>query len=660
MIRLGVLGSVELRGSQGEEILSILSQPKRTAILVYLAVAAPRGFHRRDKIAGLFWPEVDQDRARASLRKAIHFLRRSLGGEVVPNRGDEEVGLDWNRFACDAVDFQAALDADDVSAAMDLYRGDLLEGFFLDGCPEFELWMEEERRAFRDRAARAAWELAHRHLTSGQLAGAERAGHRAVSLLGTQEEEVRRLVEALADAGNRAAAVRLYERFCRVLLATLDLEPSPETEALVRRIKSPAAPAGARPASKPPPLEPEGRASEFSSRAAPVQELSSFIRRELASDFEILRALGGGGDEVALCIARERALERLVLIKVLTRELSGDPVARLRFEREAKAAASLEHPNAVSVHRFGWLEDEIPFLVMQYVDGPTLEEKLAAEGPLPVPAARKILAQVAAALGAAHQRGFVHRDVCSANVLWDRKTDRALLSNFGLAGVLPKKVGSLPRVTRTGEVLGRAGFSSPEQVRGEEATEGTDVYTLGLLAYEVLTGEGPFPATTVPEAAAAHLGWAPRPLTSLVKGIDPGFADLIGRCLFKEPGRRPSAEYLSKALGPDEEAAAGPPLVTEGHPFLARARRRLGRAVSLAIVIGLGLLLIVGLLSRSGFLPDAVFPVASSTVLCGVVAIGVRAWFREEERTRRTTSLELTILGVVALVWVAAGFAMLS
>ena len=142
MFQLRVLGSLDLRAPDGEEVLSVLSQPKRTAILVYLALASPQGFHRRDKLAGLFWPEVDQEHARASLRGAIHFLRRSLGEDVVLSRGDEDIWLDGEQFSSDAVAFQEALEAEDLEAALDLFQGDLLDGFFLSGCPEFERWVD--------------------------------------------------------------------------------------------------------------------------------------------------------------------------------------------------------------------------------------------------------------------------------------------------------------------------------------------------------------------------------------------------------------------------------------------------------------------------------------------------------------------------------------
>lgn len=143
-------------------------------------------------------------------------------------------------------------------------------------------------------------------------------------------------------------------------------------------------------------------------------------------------------------------------------------------------------------------------VVFQYVRGGTLEDRLAAEGSLPVAEARRVLAAVADALAAAHRSGFVHRDVRPNNVLCD-DDGRVLVSDFGLAGVLPEVHGSVSRLTGAGEVLGNLEYCSPEQLRGEEASEGSDVYALGVMGYRILAGEGPFGAARESDLMAAHL-----------------------------------------------------------------------------------------------------------------------------------------------------------
>lgn len=238
MIRFRALGSLELTGPDGETTDSVLSQPKRTALLAYLALATPRGFHRRDKIVGVFWPDSAHEQARASLRRSIHFLRLRLGEEVVIGRGDEELSLDWGQVWCDAVAFEDAVEAGRTEAALELYQGDLLEGFFLSRCPEFERWLEGERERLKEKAAGAAWSLAHQRIREGRLTEAERTGQRALSLVPTDENEVRRFIGALAEGGDRAAAIRFYEKFAALLATHLNVTPSRETALVAEAIRA--------------------------------------------------------------------------------------------------------------------------------------------------------------------------------------------------------------------------------------------------------------------------------------------------------------------------------------------------------------------------------------------------------------------------------------
>ena len=132
MLRLRVLGAVDLRDSEGSELRTMLAQPKRVALLAYLALATPRDAHRRDKLLALFWPEHDAEHARNALSQALHFLRRALGPDALVSRGTEEVAIATSHVWCDALAFEEALDAGRVNDALDLYRGDLLEAFHVD------------------------------------------------------------------------------------------------------------------------------------------------------------------------------------------------------------------------------------------------------------------------------------------------------------------------------------------------------------------------------------------------------------------------------------------------------------------------------------------------------------------------------------------------
>ena len=231
-----VFGPVELAGFDKADVL--LVQPKRVALLAYLTLARPRGFHRRDRLVGLFWPESSGESARAALRKAVYAIRQVIGESVVLSRGDEELGIDRTLLWCDAVEFDEAVARDDLDTAFELYRAELLEGFFADA-PGFERWLEGERERYREAAATTAWNLAERHESSSQLTLAARWARRVVALAPTDERALRRVMLLLERAGDRAGAMRVYEEFAGRLRADYNASPSAETTALVRRLQTP-------------------------------------------------------------------------------------------------------------------------------------------------------------------------------------------------------------------------------------------------------------------------------------------------------------------------------------------------------------------------------------------------------------------------------------
>lgn len=161
MIELRTLGGIDLK-EEGRDLREALVQPKRFALLAYLAAAQPFGFHRRDRLVALFWPELDQEHARTALRKAVHGLRAVLGEDAIAGRGAEELGLGPERWWTDVSAFEGALHAGNDAEALRLYRGDLLDGFFISGAPDFERWLEGERTRLRLGAANAAGRLAGR------------------------------------------------------------------------------------------------------------------------------------------------------------------------------------------------------------------------------------------------------------------------------------------------------------------------------------------------------------------------------------------------------------------------------------------------------------------------------------------------------------------
>jgi DNA-binding SARP family transcriptional activator len=170
MIELRTLGALELTSTDGNTVSSVLAQPRRAALLCYLALASPRGFHRRDSLFALFWPENDAEQARHALRQAVYFLRRALGPKAIVSRGDEEVALVAGQVRCDVWEFEAALCQGRAVDALALYKGELLAGFHISDAPDFERWLDAERSRLREVAEEAAWTLAAARQHDGDAA----------------------------------------------------------------------------------------------------------------------------------------------------------------------------------------------------------------------------------------------------------------------------------------------------------------------------------------------------------------------------------------------------------------------------------------------------------------------------------------------------------
>ena len=237
MIELRTLGGSDLRSEGGEELRAILAQPKRLGLLVHLALAGTSGFRRRDSLVAMFWPELDAEHARGALRQALRFLRRELGEGVVITRGDEDVGIDAAALWCDAVAFEDA-SASNPAIAVELYRGDFLDGFHVDNAAtELERWLETTRTDLRRRAMSCLWSLARTKRDAGARAEASALARRAASLAPEDEAQLRSVLAFLDESGDRAGAVAAYQEFAERLREDHDAEPSPETQALMRRIR---------------------------------------------------------------------------------------------------------------------------------------------------------------------------------------------------------------------------------------------------------------------------------------------------------------------------------------------------------------------------------------------------------------------------------------
>jgi len=238
MIELRTLGALELTSADGKPLRSVLTQPRRTALLCYLALESPRGFQRRDSVLATFWPEDDAEQARHALRQALYFLRRTLGAGAIVSRGDDELAVATDVVRCDATEFERALDGGRLQDALSIYRGELLPAFHVADAPRFERWLDAERMRLTRRAADAAWALVEQHERASDPVGAAEWGERAVSFARGDELALRRLLTLLHRAGNRAAAVRAYDAFAQKLERDYELSPSETTRALLARIRS--------------------------------------------------------------------------------------------------------------------------------------------------------------------------------------------------------------------------------------------------------------------------------------------------------------------------------------------------------------------------------------------------------------------------------------
>lgn len=237
-LALFLLGGIELRGVDQSSADRLLAQPKLAALLALLALSPEGRLQRRDRIVGMLWPELDQSHARGALRKAIHVVRATIGPEVVRARGDEEIGLDMSLLWCDATDLVTSVEKGRLVAAVELFRGELMPGFHLSGCTEFERWLEEERNALRERAAAAAWAMARTREADASYTDAGAWARRAARFSLDDERVLRRTISLLARIGDHAGALRLYDEFSTRMRQELDATPSPETVALIQSLRA--------------------------------------------------------------------------------------------------------------------------------------------------------------------------------------------------------------------------------------------------------------------------------------------------------------------------------------------------------------------------------------------------------------------------------------
>jgi serine/threonine protein kinase len=366
-------------------------------------------------------------------------------------------------------------------------------------------------------------------------------------------------------------------------------------------------------------------------------DLRDQLQRTLGTTYALERELGGGGMS-RVFVADERRLNRKVVIKVLSPELAAG-VSGDRFEREIQLAASLQQANIVPILAAGETAPtpdgagtRLPFYTMPFVEGESLRVRLGKEGRLAVGTVVGVIRDVAKALAYAHERGVVHRDIKPDNVLLSGGT--AVVTDFGIAKAISaaRTDNENTALTQLGTSIGTPAYMSPEQAAGDPTVDHrADIYSLGCMAYELLTGQSPFPGRTAARTLAAHLSEAPRPIVELRPEVPGALHALVMRCLEKEPSARPqSGQEILDALDSitSTSMTAMPAALLGGPGVLKRSLLAYAGAFAVVAILARASIVAFGL-------PDWVFMGAVIVMLLGLPVILSCCWSARSWRCAR-------------------------
>ena len=557
-----------------------LGGPKQRAVLAHLILRANHVV-RADRLIDGLWGEEPPESARNTLQTYVYRLRKVLGDGRIAGRDGGYVlaavpdEIDAERFEALVKRGKAQVAADPAAAAATL--SDALSLWRADALADVS-----EEPSLRGEAARLE-ELrlsATEHRVAAEIA---MGGHSTVvpqleSLTARyplRERMWANLMLALFRSGRQAEALSAFERARQVLADELGADPSPELQRLHERILqrapelgAPAPAASARPAIRPSRVD-----------LQPGTEVAGY---------RIERTLGRGGMSVVY-LAEHDWLQRKVALKVLAPQLAEDERFRERFVRESRLAASLDHPNVIPIYEAGASGGDL-FIAMRYVEGTDLRTLLHEVGELEPARAVAIVRQVAAALDAAHEQGLVHRDVKPGNVLLARQRgseagEHVYLSDFGLT----KRSTSDSGITGTGQFVGTLDYAAPEQFKGGTPDARTDVYSLGCVLFECLTGSPPFTSENDAGLMYAHLQEAPPPVTARNPDLPREIDRAVATAMAKAPEDR---QQTAGALADDAARALG----TGADMPVAEVRSAIRR---LAPALAVGVALVVGVVASS-------------------------------------------------------------
>ena len=467
---------------------------KVQALLIYLAVEPAA--HNRDLLLNLLWPGLPEKSARSNLRQILYYLRQILPEAeqtttpfILANRQDIQLNpeapltIDTRQLESlvERVNIHTHMDIylcrkchQHLQAAVDLYRGNFLSDFYLDDSNEFEEWALARREYFRRRVLDALETLTTVAIRGSDYAAAQTLAERQLEIDNLRENAYRQLMEALARNGQREQALAIYNTCRRVLAEELGMAPTTRTTDYYEKI-----------------LAGDVQFDHF-----PVQGVRGYELKE-----EI-----GSGAYGAIHRAIQPAVEREVAVKVINRKHAADPEFIRRFESEAQTVARLEHPYIVPLYDY-WRDPEGAYLVMRYMRGGSLLDQLR-DSPWSLERIAGMLDQLAGAFSVAHNQGIVHRDIKPGNILLD-EAGNCYLADFGIA----KDLGREEQITAEGSVIGTLDYISPEQIIGEPVSPQTDIYSLGAVLYEALTGEKPYSDSSLAQLLYSHLN-EPVPLVS--------------------------------------------------------------------------------------------------------------------------------------------------
>jgi serine/threonine-protein kinase len=490
------------------------------ALLALLATSPDTGLSR-DKLLLYLWPESDEEDARNALRQVLHTLRKSLASPELM-LGSTDLRLNPALISSDVADFQAALVRGDVDKAAEIYRGPFLDGFHLGQAPEFELWADTKRGEYASQAAAALEKGARAAAGRGHLEGAVTWWRRLAAQEPLSSRVTLELMKALAAVRDPAAALqhaRVHETLVR---EQLEGAPDPSIAALVDQLRRAEFTAARRREDQTPLPRPEP------APATPAGGLRARLQAELATRYVLEQEIEAREGTTRLFLARDLKYDRLVIVKVLHPTLAS-AVDTERFLREIALMARLQHPNIVPVLDSGETKTHL-WYVSPFLEGESLRVRLIREGRLPPGQALWFARGVASALDYAHRQGVIHRDIRPETILLIG--DQALVTNFGVARALD--VGAGPNLTATGILMGAPAYMSPEQARGGRIDARSDIYSLGCVTQEMITGR------------SVHSG--PTPQAILARRISGGVPEV------QDPGPTvagSTGKVISKALASD-------------------------------------------------------------------------------------------------------------